>query len=144
MAKGEHRHYRPGSRRGPGAGRMSDLRKMWVRVGKWELILYMGEVEDEQEPDFDLGESVFFTITYAGSKKATMNLTAFTEEELSAFATFVERVVEQARPICKVRDDAAKEAFDEGDDSFIRLYRPVPEIIVRKGALPEYDEGIRE
>lgn len=83
-------------------------------------------------------------LTFIGtntSQAFTIDLTALTGPELAAFKETALIATEVAEPIVEGLDRAALENAD-ADDSDDRLYRPLPTVVVRKGALREYAEGV--
>lgn len=72
-----------------------------------------------------------------------MNLTRMTEPELLAIKQLLDQAFELALPVVRQRDEEANEAFNEGDDSFERVYRQVPKLVYREGAVKEYMQSLR-
>ncbi len=58
-------------------------------------------------------------------------LTNFTTQELDELKKCLDHAFSQARPICIELDEAAHKAFEDGDDSWSRLYRPDARFIQR-------------
>ncbi len=72
-----------------------------------------------------------------------MNLTRMTEPELLAIKQLIDQAFELALPVVRQRDEEADEAFNEGDDSFERVYRAVPKLVFREGAVAAYMQSLR-
>lgn len=85
------------------------------------------------------------TLVSNGIKRTmSVSLSDMTPEELNEFQKFVNLVIDRARPVTELREIKAKEAFDEGDDSYYRLYRPLPRYVDRTGQGSEHDKGDEE
>jgi hypothetical protein len=76
-------------------------------------------------------------------KKVLIDLSFMTHEELVAARTFWNMAFDLAEPVVLLRDKEAQDAFDSGDDSFHRLHRPVPKLVVRPGAQRAHSEVLR-
>jgi hypothetical protein len=72
------------------------------------------------------------------------NLTALTHEELLAMRELFNFAFDLAEPVILLRDRIAQDAFDKGDDSFIRVYRQAPQLIIREGTIRQDGESLRE
>lgn len=131
------------------AGRMADTRKAWVTLPKFDLIMFVGVNEDETKPsksqDFDPDlPPVRFEMRVPGRRYPTIvSLTYLTTEELDAFKQFMDHAFERARPICEELDRKAQEAYDNGDDGYARLYRPVPQFFDRERDESEHDQSVQ-
>lgn len=76
-----------------------------------------------------------------GKPPFRIGLASLTEEELDLFEEFILMALKMARPVVQVRDRIAREAFEDGDDSFSRIYRQQPKLIVRPKKHKPNDEG---
>lgn len=94
-------------------------------------------VSKGDEPDVlaaagEVGEDIFLAIM-RGSTTTNISLTNLTHTELDAMREFFLIAFANAQGIVKERDRLAKEGLENGDDSFVRLYRTVPTILIREG-----------
>lgn len=71
-------------------------------------------------------------------------LTSLTSEELALFRELMNLALDLAEPIVEQRDKAAQDAYENGDDSFVRIYRQVPRLVVRDGALRANSGSLRK
>lgn len=83
-----------------------------------------------------------------GKGSAALNLTSLTREELDAVGAMLATAFELAAPICEMRDQRAIEREEAGDDDdsgeyLWRLYRQVPEVLVRNGEVYEHDPELQ-
>jgi hypothetical protein len=131
---------------------MSDTRESWVDMPKFSAVCFVGHDEDwlewkgDDAPIVDPeNPPVRISITHHGKRyPTTFNFTGMTSQELAAFKAFLVRAIEMAEPICERLDQKALEAFQKGDSSFARLYRPVPKLFIREQLQPEHSEGLQE
>lgn len=129
----------PASKRG-----MKDFSRMarfiWTRLPNHQITVQTPEDEERK------GEQrVVLTLVRGASgsnNSVTIDLTALTREELLAFRETVAIATEVAEPLVVKRDQDAMERMDAGDDSDPRIYRGLPTMVVRAGALREYDQGV--
>lgn len=124
------------------AGKIPDDRVAWSEfsLGKLAVNKYPEyhdldeESDDEPKVDDRLGPSVSLLLSSRfDAKTIKFILTNLTGPELDAFQRTILHAIELARPSVEIRDKLAKEAFDNGDDSYERVYRAVPVIVVREG-----------
>lgn len=73
-----------------------------------------------------------------------MNLTRMTEAELLAIKQLIDQAFELALPVVRQRDEEANAAFNQGDDTFERVYRAVPKLVFREGAVAAYMQSVHE
>lgn len=125
-----------------GTGKMSEERAAWLRT-------YLGQMtymRYDKTPDGDTienGPNVVLYVPRTGSRiPLIMNITALTIEELDAMEAFFKLIFDEARPIVVERDRVAREAFDSGDDSFARVYRQLPQFIIRSRSEFGHTEGV--
>jgi len=135
---------------------MNAARRAWLRLDRLLVVVYrfpgsfLGELPegarqvDEYAPLIDeYGDEVTLTFVQ-GRQRFSVNLTNFTAQELLAFENFITATIARARPVTIARDRIVQEVYDEqGDDSFTRLYRTVPELYVRKGEVGQYSTGVQ-
>jgi hypothetical protein len=138
--------------------RITPARYAWVRsvLGTFvimrhpDLSVVEGEEAEELDDDVkeydpgDPGETIILTLPIKGrGRPLAWNLSSLTHAELVAIREYFDIAFELAEPVCIERDKAANEAFDSGDDSVTRIYRALPELIVRNGEVAEHGEGLR-
>lgn len=119
--------------------RMSPDRESWVDLGRFQVLLFDGHgegVADGNPEDEGHGSDLpqyKIAIRFPGRPRPTsLNLVALTVPELDALEQFFIRAFQLVRPVCEQLDERAKTAFEEGDETYVRLYRPVPQLHVRK------------
>lgn len=143
------RPFKPGMKTRYKPGRFTDERKAWVETSIGTIILqifkYTGstatqdtdedsddtEVYDAISIDAERTDTIRVYFPARGGRPLSINVTSMTEEELLHVAHFFKAVFEIALPLVRERDRMAQDAFNQGDDSFARNYRPVPRLIVR-------------
>lgn len=119
----------PPKSRNQGSARMGEERVAFFQCVTGTMSIYMTDpaanVQDET-PSVTvlLSEGV-------GRAPFRVGLARFTEQELDLFEEFITLAIKMARPVVLERDRIAAEAFEEGDDSFSRVYRQDPKLIVR-------------
>lgn len=112
----------------PRVGRYSERRDAWVALNGWEYVITVNE-PDEDNP---FGQC-WLAIRRPGQKRTfNIPLHNLTGLEIHAFQEIMEHAFRRAMPFCEAYDTEAEEARKEGDDSFARLYRPVPRVVVRE------------
>lgn len=145
------RQYRPGSRNPKFRldGRISDNRVVWLRtaIGQFVGMRYpfsKADVPDDVDvpEDPEIGPSYILLLPVQGRKPLKYNLTALTMEELKLTRQFFNLMFDLAEPIVEYRDKVAEDAAAQGDDSFARYYRQVPQYVERSRTLREDDQGI--
>jgi hypothetical protein len=75
-------------------------------------------------------------------KPISWNFSAMTADELEATRQFFNYLFDLADPVVRERDKVANAAFEKGDDSYVRVYRPVPQFIKRERKKREHTEGV--
>lgn len=138
-----------------GYGRQSDNKVAWLRTAITNQIALLAidthvPPDPDEESEFDaklsneVGMSYLMVIQIPGrDRPLTWNLTGMTSEELEATRQFFDHVFTLVDPIIRERDQVAKDAYEtDGDDSYVRLYRPLPQYITRKRKVREHSEGI--
>lgn len=114
-------------------GKWSETSRVYLDLHRFKSSLYIvtgANKEDvksgEEGPEVIMGFSRDGELMY-------MNLTSLTHRELQALKEFMNIAVANAQDIVIRRDEAAQEALENGDDSFVRIYRRIPEIVIREG-----------
>jgi hypothetical protein len=103
------------------------------------------EGHQEEDDEFITPESgpTYRLIIDRGSRRGVMlNLTGMTEPELDVSWEIIKMAFDLARPIVLERDKKAAEAYANGDDSFSRSYRPVPQFVVRERSFGPDDQSV--
>jgi len=120
-------------------GKLSKNRWAWCRVFFGQFVIWADYYTDHPDEVKDI------KIVYPIPNRApvTWNLTACTEDELDAIEELLMTAINLARPICKERDQEAKDAFEQGDDTFSRIYRTAPQLVYREGPFREHGEGVQ-
>lgn len=149
MARGEpdKRLYKPGQRRTArqrGTGKMSENRFAWVKTAISDFVLMRYLHDDPDQDETTPGPTVRLFIPRPGGRPLSLNLTALTEQELNELEKFFFLAFNTARPIIQRYDEEAKRAYEEGDDSYVRSYRPDATLIVRERSRREHGEGLRD
>ena len=137
--------YRPGLRNTKyRKGKFSDQRIAWLDSALGQLVLmFYTEFESQKENDHtESGPTVKILIPRASGSTVMWDLTYLTTEELDKLEEFLELAIGIARPIVAERDRTAHEAFSRGDDSFSRVYRQIPQLVVRERQEPTHSEGV--
>lgn len=116
-------------------GHITDTREAWIAVKGFELILFIGDEEEylEKRPA-RRGETDAIKLELRQPNRRTfkVDLTGLTAAELRALAVFFEHAYKLALPVSEDLDKKAQEAFEAGDDSYARLYRPEPVVYKRE------------
>lgn len=151
MATGERRTYRPGSRNGNfrndrNEDKMSENRLVWVRtvMGQAVLMYYGRGVDPESDEPVsekrrkeldDMGPSVRLFLPRPNARTIIFDITSLTLDELVKLREFYNLLFDLAEPSVRLRDKVAQDAFNNGDDSYTRSYRPLGEAVVRQRSL---------
>jgi hypothetical protein len=136
MARGLNRRLR-------NPHKISPHRVAWVQLPREELILLHGTDDPDMfTEDFRPEDDVRVLIKRPGRGALNISLSSLTEKELLTLREFFLHAVEEALPICRDLDARAKEAFDAGDDAYVRLYRPVPTFYVRERGESAHAESV--
>jgi hypothetical protein len=131
--------------------RLNPNRLYWVTLHKnLDVILNKaqpgrreeGDGDDEELPQLEPGPSFYVTFQRNNkyrSSKFTIPLTNWTAEEVEIFRQFMNEALDLTLEVVKERDaEAQRRLEEEDDDSWSRLYRPVPKIFRKKGARREH------
>jgi hypothetical protein len=95
-----------------------------------------------EAPDEEVGQTIVLYMPRPNARPFRLNFTTLTEEELKLTREFFNHLFDLAEPICRERDKAAHDAFQSGDDSYVRLYRQSPQLVIREGAVAPYIESV--
>jgi hypothetical protein len=134
-------------------GRMSDRRVAWAEFLFGKIIVRQFWPEDETDPEMreyaeenQVGPNVIVQLDFGrnGRRPIYLNLTALTAEEVQVFRDVMDFAFDLAVPVAKDRDEVAARAKDAGDDSYSRVYRAVPQFIVRNGKVIPYGESVQD
>jgi hypothetical protein len=120
---------------------MSENRAAWVRTATG-VLAYQRYLPGEEDHDKELGPNIVLYIPVPGRRPTTINLTAMTLPELEAVKEFLDFIIEEARPVVAERDRIANEAYEQGDDSFVRVYRDAPQLIIRSRYEHKQHQGV--
>lgn len=91
------------------------------------------DAEHEVKIASEKGDNITLLITIPGRPRPlAWNLSGMTTEELEATRKFFDFLFDLADPIVRERDKVAQDARDQGDDSYIRVYRTLPQFFTRK------------
>lgn len=122
------------------ASKIPSERKAWAEFSLGRLAVNQypeyQDAEEGEEPQVDeaIGPGVSLLLDSRFDKTIIkFILTNLTGPELDAFEGTVLHAIKLARPSVEARDELAKEAFDNGDDSHERSYRALPTFVVREG-----------
>lgn len=106
-------------------------------IGKFTIHSEYDPTENEVGPDI-----IFTAIQMMRFGKLVMNLSSFTEAELLAFKEVLIEAIDWALPVVRRRDEEAQNEFNEGGESFERVYRAVPRVVYRTRISDEHSKGI--
>lgn len=130
--------YQPGNRN-PRYGqnhKVSEDRYAWVHglIGKFMILV--GE-------DKGSGPDVVIHMPRPGKiPDHALNLSSMTMPELEALRDLFATAFEWAETVVRLRDKEAEDAWNAGDDSHARNYRPLPTVVYRKRPEFQYREGV--
>lgn len=135
----------------PGFNRLSDTRISWLRTqATGQIAINVSSPEQRKEHYGDkvgseVGDSVTLTQYVPGrNRPLTWDLTGMTTEELEATRKFFDFLFDLADPIVRERDKVANEALAEGDDSYSRVYRESPTLVVRERQERSDSQGVHD
>lgn len=141
------RIYKPGLRGSARRfGRLGENRAAWLKAAAVEMFLMQyidGESENNPNPNAEVGDTFVLVVGQPGRRPVNLNFSNMTVEELKAAREFVNLAIDLAEPVAAARDKAARKAADEGDDSFGRIYRPVPDMVKRPWAFGPDGKSLR-
>lgn len=136
------RRYRPGGNKRYIAGKLSDDCVAFCRVFWGSFKLYVKTKEKETDTPSEAGPNVVLMFTPDQKPMISVDMTALTQQELVVLGEFFEFAGGLIQSLIRHRDEEAARAYAEGDDTFIRSYRPVPQLVVRDGPLGQHSEGL--
>lgn len=136
------RSYKMGNRTQTGVGQLSRNRWGWVGIYFGKFIIWADYKLDEDKNETDEVQDIKLMYPQIKGAPVTWNLTACTEEELTSLKHLFDTAFALALPIVQQRDKEAQDAFANGDDSHSRIYRQVPQLVYREGAIGEHSEGV--
>lgn len=114
----------------------------WLKTICGEMWLYQNE--DMQFRTGEIGDDIRLGVEDENGNTVNLTLTRMTEDELMKFKDFMDLAFMAAAPIVRRRDQVAQEAADEGDDSYTRVYRQAPVMVVRKGTSGQHFESVSQ
>lgn len=116
-----------------------------ARFGNLQMVLQIMEKSSPFASQED-GKDVNIYIK-SGRGSAGLNLTGLTRDELDAVGAIMMTALSLAEEVCEERDRLALEreehGEDDGGDYLWRIYRRVPELLVRNGEGYEYDPELQ-
>lgn len=134
-------------------GRMSDRRVAWAEFLFGKIIVRQFLPEDETDAEMreyaeenQVGPTVIVQMDFGrgGRRPIYLNLSALTAEEVRVFRDVMNFALDLAEPVANDRDEVARRAQAAGDDSYARVYRAVPQFIIRAGKVIPYGEGVQD
>lgn len=133
-------NYQPGARKKVYGQnhKFSDERYAWITVETGKYVILVGKDEGH-------GSDVVLHMPRPGKiPDLAIPLTNLTIQELDELQAMFNTAFEWARPVVQQRDKEAEDAWNEGDDSHSRNYRPLPTVVYRKRPVGEHGESVRE
>lgn len=124
-------------------GRTKDNRIAWARLisGLWEIIeLPPIPVEGQMEGYALNGYRMKMPLRNGRYEQYT--LTVLTEKELIALRSLWEHAFKLALPVVQERDREAAHAAAQGDDSYRRIYRQLPEFHIRTRKVKPHSSSV--
>jgi hypothetical protein len=101
--------------------------------------------ENDVKLKSEAGDNIVLIMPVPGRTKPLIwNMSAMTTEELEATRKFFNYLFDLADPIVRERDKVALDAHKSGDDSYIRVYRTLPQFIARSRKVDSDSEGVHE
>jgi len=128
------------------SGRVDDSKAAFTDTYMGRYFIIIGNKTEEQDAG-QPGDDVVLCFpkkSYRRNTGPAISLTNLTYLELQTLRKLFDLAFEWAEPIVQERDRVAQDAFDQGDDSFERLYRRVPNLVIRKRPKRENSDGVRE
>lgn len=140
--------YRSG---GVGWGRVPPEKISWLRTypsGQVSLHAYdPSESVEELELEMGSEEGVNYVLLMpvpGRYKPLAWNLSSMTYDELEATRQFFNNLFDLAEPVCRQRDKVASDAEAQGDYSYARIYRDVPQFIVRERQVRKNSQSVHD
>lgn len=120
-----------------GFSRISPSRIAWVRTKATQTLAINQETPEEIKEKYEVknvevGDAVYLSITVPGrTRPLVWDFTGMTGDELDAVRKFFIHLFDLADPVVRERDRVAQDALRKGDDSYDRVYREVPTLVMR-------------
>lgn len=139
-----------GMYQGKVTGQMRDSRVAWVDLLFGKIIVRQFLPEDEKSDEMrefaeenQVGATIVleFQIRWM-SRALTLNLTNLTHQEILLMRRLLNMALDLAEPVVIDRDKVAQDAKEAGDDSYARVYRAVPQIVVRESKIVAHGPGL--
>lgn len=127
----------PKRRKPPRKSTIDPARKRWVRTDNVEFVHYAVPDGEREGGEGSLtGWGVTHVLSFfqkRGNQQRTfsVDLSEMTLQEVQAVKDMFDKVFAEAQKVCEHRDQLAREAYEDGDDSHYRLYRTVPKVVER-------------
>jgi len=123
--------------------RLADHRAGWVHVKGIDAIVLVNSDTDEEGKQSETPDVVLHLPRPGSIPDVYQKLTDLTEAELMAYKELLDKAFEWALPVVQRHDKEAADAAETGDDSFERIYRPLPQLVFRKRKVGEHFESVR-
>ena len=125
-----------------GLGRIGKNRLAWLRTAATGQLALLGLDPQQFDEEFQIretqseeGTTYLLVLTIPGRRTPLKwNLSGMTLPELEATRRFFNLAFDLADPVVRERDKVAADASQDGDDSYSRIYRGLPEFVIREGA----------
>ena len=130
--------YQPGQRqRKYGQNhKITENRYAWVQCEAGKFLILVGNDEGH-------GQDVVIYHPKPGKQPdLSIKLTDLTIPELEALRDLFVTALDWARPVVERRDKEAEDAWNAGDDSHTRNYRPLPTVVYRKRPVAQHGEEL--
>jgi hypothetical protein len=128
----------PPKKRPYGTAQMGEERVAFLQCIAGSMSIYMDDPTSKAQENTP---SITLLLSQGSGKVPfRINLGSFTEKELDYFEEFITLAIRLARPTVIERDRVAQAALEQGDDSYGRVYRQDPKLVVRPKAKRAGDE----
>jgi hypothetical protein len=125
--------------------RLADSRiaSLTFLFGAWVIRQFTSvDTPDGDKKPIEYGYALHLDIGTPGVKPLQLHLTSLTRIELEELKKFLNLAIDLAMPVVIERDRVARDAQEAGDDSYGRIYRALPTVVVRSGKIFTYREGV--
>ena len=116
---------------------ISKRRQLWTDIclGTFALVRVPAEERKEWSAEYPLepGDDIIMELPGPGDTYFQLDITRLSALELDYIEAFFARAIAAARPIVERRDENAEQQRHDGIDTNPRIYRQVPQFIVRQG-----------
>lgn len=132
--------YQPGARKAVYGQnhRITENRYAWVTCEAGKFLILVGDDEGH-------GSDVVLYHPRPGKQPdVAIKLSSLTMPELEALREIFVTAFEWAKPVVERRDKEAEDAWNQGDDTHTRNYRPLPTVVYRKVPVTEHGQSIHE